>query len=168
MSNVTNNKSELWKTVRRTSFQKPQWQSVLIFSSGSISVSGKLSTWLITTSRSHINAYQRCNHPTTKWVFFRIRTTWYVFTSHFTLARHQVYSSSMVRASEWIMEGCGFESHLSLGFFSELPFDAKAYHVVVLLQKDSLLIFEQLFSCFTWFGGSFHRLNYDKFRDTSN
>ena len=30
-SNVANNKSELWKTVRLTSFQKPQLQSVLIF-----------------------------------------------------------------------------------------------------------------------------------------
>ena len=47
------------------------------------------------------------------------------------------------------MEGRGFESHLGLGFFSELPFDAKTYHVVVLLRKDSFLIFEQLFSCFT-------------------
>ena len=46
------------------------------------------------------------------------------------------------------------------------PFDAKTYHVL-LLQKDSLLIFEQLFSYFTWFGRSFRRLNFDKFRDTA-
>ena len=31
ISNVTNNKNELWKIVRQTSFQKPQLQSVLIF-----------------------------------------------------------------------------------------------------------------------------------------
>ena len=31
MSNITNNKNELWKPARLTSFQKPQLQSVLIF-----------------------------------------------------------------------------------------------------------------------------------------
>ena len=31
ISNVINNKNELWKIVRQTSFQKPQLQSVLIF-----------------------------------------------------------------------------------------------------------------------------------------
>ena len=46
------------------------------------------------------------------------------------------------------------------------PFDAKTYHVL-LLQKDSLLIFEQLFSYFTWFGRSSRRLNFHKFRDTA-
>ena len=31
INNVTNNKNELWKTVRLTSFQKPQLQSISIF-----------------------------------------------------------------------------------------------------------------------------------------
>ena len=31
ISNITNNKNELWKPARLTSFQKPQLQSVLIF-----------------------------------------------------------------------------------------------------------------------------------------
>ena len=46
------------------------------------------------------------------------------------------------------------------------PFDAKTYQVL-LLQKDSLLIFEQLFSYYTWFGRSSRRLNFNKFPDTA-
>ena len=38
---------------------------------------------------------------------------------------HRVTSSSVVRASDQITEGRGFESHLELGFFSESPLDAK-------------------------------------------
>ena len=46
------------------------------------------------------------------------------------------------------------------------PFDAKTYQVL-LLRKDSLLIFEQFFSYYTWFGRSSRLLNFDKFRDTA-
>ena len=37
--------------------------------------------------------------------------------AHFTLAHHRVSSSSVVRASNQIREGGGFESHLGLIFF---------------------------------------------------
>ena len=36
---------------------------------------------------------------------------------HFTLARHQVSSSSVVRTSDLIRESHGFEPHLELAFF---------------------------------------------------
>ena len=55
-----------------------------------------------------------------------------VETHKLTLARHRVSSGSVVRASDKIMEGCGFKSHLGLGFVSEFTF-LLTFNIMLLL-----------------------------------
>ena len=46
ISTITNKNNELWKTVRLTSFQKPQFQSFLIFFTFNVLAFKKKRTWL--------------------------------------------------------------------------------------------------------------------------
>ena len=46
------------------------------------------------------------------------------------LHSHRVSSNSVVRASDLIMEGRGFSSHLGLGIFSEFFFSPYTLHLI--------------------------------------
>ena len=73
-------------------------------------------------------------------IFFLVGNSLYsaVQACMFTNA-NSVSSSSVVRASDWITEGCGFKFHLGLGFFPSLFFSMYLYHVLSSLCKNLLV-----------------------------